>query len=55
MTKGDMYSKQIIERIFNEGTLDKNPRPHYSDGTPAHTLSVNHGMTTYDLIKGKLL
>lgn len=53
MTKGDAYTKEIIERILNEGCLDKNPRPKYSDGTPAHTLSVNHGMTTYDLTKGE--
>lgn len=36
---------------INEGCLDKNPRPKYSDGTPAHTLSVNHGMCTYDITK----
>ena len=47
-TKGDRYTKEIIERILSEGCMDKNPRPKYSDGTPAHTLSVNHGMTTYD-------
>ncbi len=52
-TKGDQYTKEIIERILNEGCLDKNPRPKYSDGTPAHTLSVNHGMCTYDLTKGE--
>ena len=53
MTKGDIYTKEIIERILKEGTLDKNPRPHYSDGTPAHALSINHGMMTYDLDKGE--
>ena len=53
MTKGDKYTKEIVERILREGRLDKNPRPHYADGTPAHTLSVNHGMTTYDLNKGE--
>ena len=52
-TKGDKYTKEIIERILEEGCLDKDPRPHYSDGTPAHTLSVNHGMCTYDLSKGE--
>ena len=49
MTKGDIYTKELIEKILNEGRLDKNPRPHYSDGTPAHTLSINHGMMTYDI------
>lgn len=52
-TKGDQYTKEIIERILNEGCLDQNPRPKYSDGIPAHTLSVNHGMCTYDLTKGE--
>ena len=52
-TKGDRYTKEIIERILSEGCMDKNPRPKYSDGTPAHTLSVNHGMTTYDLTKNE--
>ena len=53
MTKGDMYTKEILQRILDEGCLDKNPRPRYSDGTPAHTLSVNHGMCTYDISKGE--
>ena len=53
MTKGDYYTKEILKRILEEGTLDKNPRPHYKDGTPAHTLSVNHGMCTYDISKGE--
>lgn len=52
-TKGDIYTKEIIRRILDEGCLDINPRPKYSDGTPAHTLSVNHGMCTYDLTKGE--
>ena len=52
-TKGDMYTKQILDRILEEGTMDINPRPHYEDGTKAHTLSVNHGMCTYDISKGE--
>ena len=53
MTKGDMYTKEIFERILEEGCWDKSPRPKYKDGTPAHTISVNHGMCTYDLTKGE--
>lgn len=52
-TKGDQYTKEIIQKILEEGCLDKDPRPKYSDGTPAHTLSFNHGMCTYDLSKGE--
>ena len=52
-TKGDMYTKEILQKILDEGCLDNDPRPHYIDGTPAHTLSYNHGMCTYDLTKGE--
>ena len=52
-TKGDMYHKLILDKILREGSLDINPRPKYDDGTPAHTLSYNHGFTTYDLSKGE--
>ena len=52
-TKGDMYTKEILDRILVEGTMDINPRPHYEDGTKAHTLSVNHGICTYDISKGE--
>ena len=31
---------------------DKYPRPKYSDGTPAHTYSVNHVMQVFDLNNG---
>lgn len=53
MTKGDFYFREIVNRILEEGSLDENPRPHYADGTPAHTLSVNHVTCTYDLSKGE--
>lgn len=53
MTKGDIYFREIAERILSEGSMDVNPRPHYSDGTPAHTLSIDHVMCTYDLAAGE--
>jgi thymidylate synthase len=30
-TKGDMYTKIIMDKILEEGCLDENPRPHYED------------------------
>ena len=30
-TKGDMYTKQIMDKILQEGCLDHDPRPHYED------------------------
>lgn len=53
MTKGDIYTKYMLNRIMEEGTLDKNPRAHWSDLTPAHAYSVNHDMFTYDLTEGE--
>ena len=54
MLKGDKNLKENISRILEEGFLDENPRPIYEDGTPAHTLSINHIVQTYDLSKGEL-
>lgn len=52
MTRADMYIEEMILRIQKDGFKDINPRPKYADGTPAHTLSVNHTFRTYDLSKG---
>ena len=53
MTKADRYMFETIQRIKNEGYKDVNPRPKYADGTPAHTISINHTFRTYDLSKGE--
>lgn len=53
MTKADKYMYDAINEILDDGYLDKNPRPKYKDGTPAHTLSINHVTRTYDLSKGE--
>lgn len=53
MTKADIYMKEAIEKILIDGYLDVNPRPKYADGSPAHTLSINHVFRTYDLSKGE--
>lgn len=53
MNKADNYMVETINLILDNGYKDINPRPHYADGTPAHTLSVNHNFRTYDLSKGE--
>lgn len=53
LTKADKYMADAIKNILNNGYEDINPRPHYADGTPAHTLSVNHITRTYDLSRGE--
>ena len=52
--RADEMFKDIGRRILEEGCMDINPRPRYADGTPAHTLSINHVMQSYDLSKGEL-
>lgn len=53
MNKADKYMIEAIDKILDTGYLDENPRPKYKDGTPAHTLSINHVTRTYDLSKGE--
>ena len=53
MTKADKYMHHDIIQILKYGYKDENPRPHYADGTPAHTLSVNHVLRKYDLSAGE--
>ena len=53
MTKADKYMFETIQKIEDYGFKDINPRPHYADGTPAHTISINHTYRTYDLSRGE--
>ena len=53
MTKADFYMNKYILQILDEGYKDINPRPKYKDGTPAHTISINHTFRQYDLSKGE--
>ena len=53
MTKADNYMYSMIKEIQDFGYKDENPRPHYADGTPAHTFSVNHTFRQYDLSAGE--
>ena len=53
MTKADRYMFEAINNILENGYKDINPRPKYADGTPAHTISINHTFRTYDLSKGE--
>ena len=53
MTKADQYLVSDIKNILENGYKDIDPRPKYEDGTPAHTISVNHVMRKYDLSRGE--
>lgn len=51
--KADNYLIRDINHILSDGIIDKNPRPKYKDGTPAHTIFVTHNIRQYDLSKGE--
>lgn len=51
-SKADSEMSMGIRDILLYGYKDVNPRPKYKDGTPAHTISVNHVIREYDLCKG---
>ena len=53
MTKADKYMYDMIAEIMHYGYKDINPRPKYADGTPAHTISINHTFRKYDLSNGE--
>lgn len=52
-TRTDWLMHDMIRDIMDHGYKDVNPRPKYEDGTPAHTISINHVFRTYDLSKGE--
>lgn len=53
MNKADRYLKLDIKNILANGYMDKDPRPKYKDGVPAHTFFVTHTLRTYDLSDGE--
>ena len=53
MTKADTYLYNDIKKILTRGCKDVDPRPKYSDGTPAYTYFVTHNIRSYDLSKGE--
>ena len=52
-TSADYAIIDLIYNIKNFGYKDVNPRPKYADGTPAHTISINHTYRCYDLSAGQ--
>ena len=53
ITKADILMRATINDILYTGYKDVNPRPKYADGTPAHTISINHTFRQYNLDKGE--
>lgn len=52
-TRTDSLMFTTIRDILHNGYKDVDPRPKYADGTPAHTISINHLTRSYDLSNGE--
>ena len=53
MNKADKYFIENLLSIKNDGTFDRNPRPKYKDGVPAHSKFITSVFEKYDLSKGE--
>ena len=53
MSKADKYYNQNLSKIMSEGSWDENPRPKYSDGTPAHSKFITQVFEEYNISKGE--
>ncbi len=53
MNKADLYYKNNLKQILEEGSKDENPRPKYKDGTPAHCYYITQIFEEYDINKGE--
>lgn len=53
MIKADKYYIDNLNKIMSEGTFDEDPRPNYSDGTPAHSKFIIGSYEEYDISKGE--
>ncbi len=53
MNKADNYYIRNIQKIMTEGSWDENPRPKYTDGTPANSRFITSVFEEYDISKGE--
>ena len=53
MIRADKYYIENLNKIVSDGCFDKNPRPKYKDGTPAHSKYIVSVFEEYDISKGE--
>lgn len=53
MSKADVYLRETLLEILEEGQVDKDPRPKWGDGTPAHSKFVTQKVFQYNISKGE--
>ena len=52
-TKGDIYTKEILDKILDHGCLDHRPRPHYEDRYEKNRVKYNENTGIITLESGK--
>lgn len=53
ISKADRYFIEVLKEIRDHGEWDKNPRPKWSDGTPAHSKFITQKSFEYRIDKGE--
>jgi thymidylate synthase len=53
ISKADQYFIDILKEVRDHGEWDKNPRPKWSDGTPAHSKFITQKSFEYRVDKGE--
>lgn len=53
MNKADYYYRNNLQDIIINGCWDKNPRPKYKDGIPAHSKFITQIFEKYDISKNE--
>lgn len=53
LNKAEKYLLENLTKIAKEGSIDKNPRPKWKDGSDAHSIFINGVFETYDIANGE--
>jgi thymidylate synthase len=53
MNKADIYLRETLLEILEDGQVDKEPRPKWGDGSPAHSKFITQKVFQYDISKGE--
>lgn len=53
MNKSDIYLRETLLEILEDGQVDKEPRPKWEDGTPAHSKFITQKVFQYNISKGE--
>ena len=53
MNKADVYLRETLLEILEEGQVDRDPRPKWEDNTPAHSKFVTQKVFQYNISKGE--